>query len=103
MPYIWCPNILSLPWSGHQESQLVVELLEETFTSKNYKKFFNIKPEENLNLANIYVIKANKQMTAQLKGRPKKVTELKDGSLLVEVNSEEQSMLAKLRYSSGFI
>ena len=70
-------------------------LLEETFASKNYKKFFNVKLEENLNLANINVIKANKQMTAQLKGRPKKVTELKDGSLLVKVNSEEQSVLIR--------
>ena len=46
-------------------------LLEETFTSKNYKEFFNIKLKENLKLANINVIKANKQMTAQLKGRQK--------------------------------
>ena len=74
------------PHERFKQNQL---LLKETFTSKNYKNFFNIKSEENLNLANLNVIKANKQMTGQLKSRPKKVTELKDGGLLVEVNSEE--------------
>ena len=45
------------------------------------------------NLANIDVIKANKQMSEQIKGKPRKVTELRDGSLLVEVSNEQQSKL----------
>ena len=44
------------------------------------------------NLAEINVIKANKQMETILRGKPKKITELRGGSLLVEVKDEEQRL-----------
>ena len=63
------------------------------FNNQNYKRFFSIKANDERNLANINVIKANKQMSEQIKGKPRKVTELRDGSLLVEVSNEQQSKL----------
>ena len=68
------------------------KILEEMFTNKYYKKFFTIKAETAADLAAIDVIKANKQLEAVLGGEPKSVTELRDGSLLVEVRNEEQSV-----------
>ena len=61
------------------------------FNNVNYKRYFKIQANEERNLANINVIKANKQMTTHLNGKPKKVTEIRDGSLLVKVNSKQQS------------
>ena len=69
--------------------------LEELFETKNFIKFFLIKASnEDENLSNINVIKANKELIQCMKGnRPKKVDELKNGSLLIEVSTEEQSLL----------
>ena len=66
-------------------------ILEELFTNKYYKKFYTIKSNSGRNLAEINVIRANKHMENILKGKPKKITELRDGSLLVEVLNEQQS------------
>ena len=60
--------------------------LKERFNNQNYKRIFSIKANNECNLANINVIRANKQMSVQIKGKPRKVTKLRDGSLLVEVN-----------------
>ena len=51
-----------------------------------------IKANSGENLAEINVIGANAQFESILKRKPNKVTELGDGSLLVEVKNEEQSI-----------
>ena len=78
------------PLERYQESQ---RLFQETFTNKYYKKYFIIRATSGENLAEINVIKAYKYMTTELHGKPKRVSELRDGSLLVEVMNEEQSSL----------
>ena len=37
------------------------------------------------------IIKANKELERYLKGAPKRITELKNGALLIEVNNKEQA------------
>ena len=51
-----------------------------------------VKANSGENLAEINVIRANAQLESILKGKPNKVTELRDGSLLVEVKIEKQSI-----------
>ena len=70
-------------------------ILQNVFSSRSFTKFFLIKATDpNLNFAKISIIHANQQLKETLNGeRAKKVNELKDGSLLVEVSSEEQSRL----------
>lgn len=80
------------PHEKYQENQ---KILAEMFTNKYFKRYFIIAARSGCSLAEINVIKANKQMTQQLRGNPKKVTEMRDGSLLVEVVSEEQSSLIR--------
>ena len=62
------------------------------FSAKSFTKFYTIESTNpNENLAKIDVIKANRDMIKALKGaRPKKVDELRDGTLLIEVFSEDQ-------------
>ena len=69
--------------------------LKQMVNNVNYMRYFKIPANEELNLANINVKKAKKQMSTHFNGKPKKVTEIRDGSLLVEVNSEQQSHLIK--------
>ena len=71
-------------------------VLQDLFQEKYFKKFFIIKSSEGKNLAEINVIKTNKELQATLKGNPTKVTELRDGTLLTEVANERQSMLIKV-------
>ena len=78
------------PHERYQESR---RLFQETFTDKYYKKYFIIKATSGENLAEINVIKSYKYMTTELHGKPKLLSELRDGSLLVEVTNEEQSCL----------
>ena len=80
------------PHEVYKQNQKV---LQDLFTEKYFKKFFIISSLEGKNLAEINVITANKQLQATLKGSPTKVTELRDGTLLVEVANEKQSMLIK--------
>ena len=80
------------PHEKYQQNQL---LLEEMFNNTNYKRYITIKADEDCNLANINVSKANKQMTEKLKGKTKKVTEIRDCNLLVEINIEQQSKLIR--------
>lgn len=70
--------------------------LNEIFAPrKSFPKFFIIKAEnQEENLSDINVIKANRELIKGLNGtKPKKVDELRDGSLLVEISNEEQSTL----------
>jgi len=64
----------------------------QNFLKKKYTKFFTIEatnPDQNLGKVN--VIKANKELIAALNGtKPKKVDELRNGTLLVEVQNDEQ-------------
>ena len=67
------------------------QLLKDMFTNRYYKKFFTVKACNESNLAELDVIKANKELNKTLRGKPKRVSELRDGSLLIEVSNEEQS------------
>ena len=77
----------------HERRKQNENILENLFKPKNFTKFFIIKAKnDEENLAEIDIIRANQQLTHTLKGsKPKKVSELKNGSLLVEVANEEQS------------
>ena len=56
------------------------------------KRFFILEgPEETKLWKEIDVIPANKDLRKALKGRPKRVNELKNGNILVEVENKEQS------------
>ena len=69
------------------------EIFHKIFSPKKFTKFFTIEAiNPDLNLGKVNVIKANKELIKALKGtRPKKVDELRNGTLLVEVQSEDQS------------
>ena len=49
------------------------QIHEEIFSPKQFKKYFLIKSKSGNNLAEINVIKANKQLTNHLRGKPSKV------------------------------
>ena len=56
------------------------------------KRFFIIKGPENVKLwMDIDTISANQELIKSLRGRPKRVSELRGGDILVEVASKEQS------------
>ena len=57
----------------------------------NYPRFYKISSVSGESLAEIDVIKANRQLESTIRGRPKKITELRTGQLLVEVATELQS------------
>ena len=61
------------------------KVLQDLFQEKYFIKFFIVKSSEGKNLAEINVIKANKELQATLKGNPTKGTELRDETLLTEV------------------
>ena len=73
------------------------DLFQQIFSTPNYTRFFTIShidPEDNLSKIN--VIKANRELIRTLNGsKPKKVEETRNGSLTVEVASEEQSQLIR--------
>merc|ERR1712055_563989 len=75
----------------HQKYMQNQKILEDMFTNKYYKKFFTIKSANGESLSRINVIKASKQLKQTIKGKPKKVIELYNGNLLVEVSDEDQS------------
>ena len=63
------------------------------FNKTPYKKFFTIKPQnaDQIDLRQIDIIQANKELEKNLGGKPNKVSELNDGSLLIEVADQAQS------------
>ena len=81
----------------HEEYKQNSVKLKQMFNNVNYKRYFKAQANEERNLANINMIKANKQMTTHLNDKPKKVKEIRACSLLVEVNNEQQSHLIKTR------
>ena len=68
------------------------EIFHKMFSTKKYIKFYTIEATNpNQNLARTNVIRANKDLLKALNGtKPKKVDEIRNGTLLVEVQSEEQ-------------
>ena len=56
------------------------------------KMFFNINAVSGENLAEIDVIKANRQLIHLLNGRPNNITETKAANLLVDVKDKKQSI-----------
>jgi len=78
------------PHERYAESQ---RILENLFSNEDFTKFFTIKAKNGSSLAEINVIAANKQMNRILGSKPRKVSELRDGSLLVEVANKQQSAL----------
>ena len=60
----------------HEQYEANQQLLSEMFTHKQFKKYFIIHSKLGNNLAEINVIKANKQLTNHLIGKPNKITEL---------------------------
>jgi len=66
-------------------------LFEQMFTRADYKRFFTIMSNNAENMSTIDTMKANRDLETKIGGSPKKVSELRNGSLLVEVNNEQQS------------
>ena len=62
----------------------------------NYKKFFLMKDPNNEPLwPKLNTLEANRELIRIIKGEPKRITELKNGSLLIEVMNKEQSIKIK--------
>ena len=62
----------------------------------NYKKFFLMKDPNNEPLwPKLNTLEANRELIRNIKGEPKRITELKNGSLLIEVMNKEQSIKIK--------
>ena len=57
------------------------------FNETHYKKFFVIKLSSEGDLRNIDIISANKELERQLGGRPERITELNNGTFLIEVTN----------------
>lgn len=77
----------------HERIKSMTTNFDEMFNPKSFTKFFFIQASsEEQNLSNISVIKANRELIKCLGGtKPKKVDELRNGSLLIEVASEKQT------------
>ena len=72
------------------------QLLANSSNQTEYKKYYIMKATSDINLwKTTDTIQANRELEKYLKGSPKKVTELKNGSLLIEVNSKEQATKIK--------
>lgn len=69
----------------------LIEPLQPGPTYKQYKKFFTISSNSGCHLSGIDVIAANREIEKILKGKPTKITETRNGTLLVEVASLQQS------------
>ena len=68
------------------------EIFQDLFSTKSFTRFYTVKNTDNDgNLSNLNVIRANRELLKTLNGvKPKKVDELRNGSLLIEVTCEEQ-------------
>ena len=76
------------PHEIHQQNQ---SCFENLFKPKHYLKFFIIRSNENTNLDDLHMLKSNSQITKLIGGKPKRITCLRDGTLLIEVDNEHQS------------
>ena len=64
---------------------------QNIYETPNYDRFYLITLKDGSNIAEIDVIKANKQLEQKLRGKPRKVNETRAGGLLIEVKNKEQS------------
>ena len=62
-------------------------------TPIDYKKFYVIKAKTQETLHNIHMLRANNHIMHHLGGKPQRVSNLRDCSLLVEVANHKQSLL----------
>ena len=76
----------------HEVFKLNQKYLANMYSTGNYKRFFVITPEDGSDLGAKNTIKANRDLERILGGEPKKITELREGKLLIEVQSEQQSI-----------
>ena len=79
----------------HEQVKLVQkEIFQDLFTTRAFTRFYTVKnSDSDGNLSSLNVIKANKELLRTLKGvKPKKVDEMRNGSLLIEVINEEQGL-----------
>ena len=90
-----CPGLFS---RKRREQRRYNDPLAKQFENqrpRNFPRYFKIKSVTGESLAEIDVIKANKQLEECILGKAKKITEMKSGQLLVEVSSEQQGMCIK--------
>lgn len=67
------------------------QVYADLFTTPDYRKFYVIQSISGESLAEIHMLKANAAIVSALNGKPKRISPLRDGKLLVEVSSYEQS------------
>ena len=80
-------NNLRKPHQAYKEQQIIPNLL-----APDFKKFYVMKPMNDINLwKSVDTIAANKELVKYIKGIPRKVSELKNGSLLIEVATKDQA------------
>ena len=79
----------------HEVFRINQKYLESLYSTGNYKRFFVITPEDGSDLGAKNTIKANTDLERRLGGEPKKITELREGKLLIEVQNEQQSVRVK--------
>lgn len=77
------------------------ELPDQPKEHHNFIKYFIATAKSGENLSEIDVITANRDLERNLNGPPKRLTELRNGSLLIEVTSEEQSIKLQETKSLG--
>jgi hypothetical protein len=65
------------PHEAYKQNQ---RTLEDLFTNKPFKKFFTITANSQEHLSEAHIFKANRQLRAAIGGKPKRVTELRNGS-----------------------
>ena len=87
--------------NGHKQNEIYrkKQLTFEIKFSNNdnsYKEFFVITPDDGENLSTADNIKENQDLEMKLGGEPKRITELRNGALLVEVQNEQQSKKIKI-------
>lgn len=71
-------------------------ILQEMFTTKDYKKFHIIKRKDGASMENVHMFRANNKLIEILQGRPKRVSVQRDGTLLLEVENAEQCQRVRL-------
>ena len=76
------------PYEKYLENQKVLQSL---YQSERFVKYFVIKSTTEESLAETDVIKANRQLKEILEGTPEGTSELRNGTLLVEVKNMKQS------------
>ena len=76
----------------HQRRNQSIHFPSLNEENKTFKRFFVMKDQNGEQLwPKLDIIRANDELTKTLKGDPKKITELKDGSILIETQNSEQS------------